>query len=131
MNLFFRQSIIVLLLLLQGLSPLVHAHVQEDTGEYGLHIDGFRALTENSPQFSAFDSIAHTDVVIGMRPAIRQKNLLSSDLPNTGLNEATQDFTQAALVEKRLLYDLSVFVIEASIDLSVIAPRAPPFITFL
>lgn len=130
MNLVFRQSIIVLLLLLQGLSPLVHAHVQEDTGENGLHIDGFRVLTENGPQLSAFDSIAHADVVIGMRPAIRQK-ILASDLPNTGLNDATQDFIQATFVDKKHLYYLSLFVIESSIDLSIIAPRAPPFISLL
>lgn len=126
MNLFFRQSIIVLLLVLQGLSPLVHAHVQEDTGEYGLHVDGFQILTENNPQISAFDSIAHEDVVIGMRSAIQQKNLLNN-MQNTGLDCSGSHYRQADFVEKQLMFCLPELANKRQINLSNIAPRAPPF----
>lgn len=126
MSLFFRRSIILLLFLLQGLSPLVHAHVHADGGEYGLHIDGVSVLTEKNVQFASLESIGHFDVVIGMRSAIQQKKLPISDLSDYGVSNYGQHFTKSHFIEKQTQFWLPVFQKKLSIYLSIIAPRAPP-----
>jgi len=131
MNLFFRHFIVILLLLLQGLSPLVHAHVQQDSGEYGLHIDGISVPTQNNLQFSALKSIGHSDVVIGMRSAILQKNFLETDLPVASVCECTQYILQSPFKAKQVQFSLLIFQNKPSINLSIIAPRAPPSISRL
>ncbi len=126
MSLFFRRSIILLLLLLQGLSPLVHAHVQSDGGEYGLHIDGVSVFAEKDVQFSSLESIGHFDAVIGMRPAIQQKKLSISYFPNYGVSGYEQHFIKSHVTEKPTQLLEPVFQKKLSIYLSIIAPRAPP-----
>ncbi len=128
MNLFFRRSIILLLFLLQGLSPLVHAHVQTDNGYNGLHIEGISILAGKSCQFASLENIGHTDAVIGMRPAIQQQNLsLTSGSKNNSIgNSYVQHLSIPHLIEKHSHFSFSAFLNKLSIYLSIIAPRAPP-----
>ena len=130
MNLFFSRSIIFLLFLLQGLSPLVHAHVQADGGEYGLHIDGISVLAEKNAQFTSLESIGHSDAVIDMRSAVQQKKLLVSN-PDNGVSASAPCFVKSLFIEKLLQFSLPAFQKKLSISLSIIAPRAPPASTFI
>ncbi len=41
---YFRQFLVILLVLLQVAAPLVHAHVGEDTSQLGLHMHEFEIL---------------------------------------------------------------------------------------
>lgn len=131
MNLFLRQFIILLLLLLQGVSPLVHAHVHQDGGINGLHIDvdGFSTLSKQSPQNASLERVDHSGTVIGIRSAIQQKNQLIKHHPDTGLDLQSLHFSAPCFIENQLLYRSTVFADTVLINLSTIAPRAPPFST--
>lgn len=130
MNLFFHRTIVLLLLLLQGVSPLVHAHVHADGGESGLHIDGISVLLEKDSQFTSLKTIGHSDAVMGMRSAIQHKTQLINDLPMSGfIGQYGHHFIQPYLLEKKvLLYSPPPFQNKLSTYLSIIAPRAPPFV---
>ncbi len=130
MNLFFHRMIILLLFVLQGLAPLVHAHVQTDCGESGLHIDGISVLTEKYSQFTSLKTIGHSDVVLGMRSAIQHKKLLINDYPVKGYRDhSARYFIQALFIEKQLFSSSPpIFQNKLSINLSIIAPRAPPLL---
>ncbi len=126
MNLYFRRSIILLLFVLQGFAPLVHAHVQEDGGEYGLHIDGIKLATEKIPELSSFKAKGHSEVTIGLRSAIQHKNLLISDLPIAGFTDYTL-YSIHPPFKAPLQFSLLVFQNKPSINLSIVSPRAPPY----
>jgi len=125
MKLLFHRSIILLLLLLQGFTPLVHAHVSGDGSEYGLHIDGISSSVGKSSQFSSFDSIGHTDIVIGMPAAVQQKNKLFVEIPSfshTNHNKLIKRF----VIAKKLFLFSSNSLPRSVVDRSSSAPRAPP-----
>lgn len=125
MKLFFQRSIILLLLLLQGVSPFVHAHVMGDGGELGLHIDGFRGQFDYAYQTPSFKSIDHADVVIGMQAAVQQKNQSLNDIAvfNENMKALIPSFS---LDEQRIKFISHHFLSNSRIDTSSIAPRAPP-----
>lgn len=126
MIIFGRQIIILLLLLLQGLSPLVHAHVQVDDGEYGLHIDGISIQIEGNSPLSSIKATGHVDSVIGMKSAIQQKNLLKTDQPASRISYFEQLFTATSGKDNKRLFCSFIALSETSATLSNIAPRAPP-----
>jgi hypothetical protein len=130
MNLFFRRSIILLLFVLQGFAPLVHAHVQEDGGEYGLHIYGINLAAEKIPQFSSIKAKGHSEVTIGLRSAIQHKNLLINDLPISCFTDYTQ-YSVCPPFKEPLQFSLLVFQNKPSINLSICSPRAPPSTSFI
>lgn len=125
MKLFFHRSIIVLLLLLQGFSPLVHAHVIADGGENGLHIDGISVQADKSPQISSFKSVGHADIVIGMQSAVQQKNLLLIDVPNVSRKADETPFL-LPFIEKRIVFFSTISESNSVVEFSSTAPRAPP-----
>jgi len=125
MKLFFQRSIILLLLLLQGVSPFVHAHVTDDCGEIGLHIEGFRSAFDSATQTSSFKSIEHANIVIGMQAAVQQKNQSLNDIAvfNENMKALIPSFS---LVEQRIKFISHQFHSHSRIDTSCITPRAPP-----
>jgi len=125
MKLLFHRSIILLLLLLQGFTPLVHAHVSGDGSEYGLHIDGISSSAEKSPQLSSFDSIGHTDIVIGMPAAVQQKNKLFVEIPSFSHTNHNKLIKPLVIVKPSLFFS-SIFLQRSVADRSSSAPRAPP-----
>lgn len=126
MKLFIHRSIIVLLLLLQGISPLVHAHVNADGRENGLHIDGISAQLDKSRQALSFKSVGHADTVIGMQPTIQQKKILLIDLPDCS-EKADEPPFLLPFIEKRIVFFSTVSQSNSVVVYSSIAPRAPPF----
>jgi len=125
MKLFFHQSIILLLLLLQGVTPLVHAHVSGDGSEYGLHIDGISSSVEKSSQLLSFESISHTDIVIGMQAAVQQKNKLFVELPTFG-HANHNKLIKLLVIENQPLFFSFVSSLGSVTYRFISAPRAPP-----
>ncbi len=76
MKFFILRTIILLLLLLQGFTPLVHAHVSGHGIESGLHIDGIILQIEKNPQTSSFENIYQTNIAISISGAVQQKKQL-------------------------------------------------------
>lgn len=128
MIIFYRQSIVALLLVLQGFSPLVHAHVQGSGVEYGLHIEGTAGRTDNIPELTSFQGCGHCDAVIGMRSAIQQKNLLINKLADRDLDNMALKPVLKVVVSQSSFYSSAECLHKHSISLSAIAPRAPPII---
>jgi len=130
MILFGRQIIILLLLLLQGLSPLVHAHVQVDNGEYGLHIEGVSVQIKENAQFSSIEVIGHVDTVIGMKPAIQHNKLLKTDQPASRRSFFESLSIHPSVKDDKRFFCSFIGLSGSSVTLSNIAPRAPPLARF-
>ncbi len=133
MNLVFRRFIILLLLLLQGFSPLVHAHVKMvDNGDSGIHIDEISRAWQDVGHDLSLSSVNHTCAAIDMPSAIvAQKTLLlDGELSHTLFVDARPKFIHKLIVNKLIGFSPPVFIAPPSVSLSVIAPRAPPIRNF-
>ncbi len=126
MNLFFQQFIIALLLVLQGFSPLVHAHVEADHSETGLHIEGLLP-TVDSQQHSAMQAAGHADTVIGMCSAIQQKNLLLKSMQDQDVDNNNFCSVSNVYVTHQIPVAQPEWLGIHAISFSELAPRAPPF----
>ncbi len=128
MNLFFRRSILLLLLMLQGITPLVHAHVVAGGGESGLHIAGISVQADTDSYFSSIKSVGHADVFISMPEAIQQKNLLLIKSVSVAFSEIITDLLPVlSFVEKRVIFFTHSSTSNSVVNHSSVTPRAPPF----
>ncbi len=126
MKFFILRSIILLLLLLQGFTPLLHAHVLGYGVENGLHVDGIILQIEKIPQISSFENTYQSNIAISMSGAVQQKNQLLTDLPQLkGLNY--KQLVKKAVISKQINFFSPVSTASSIVELSSIAPRAPPF----
>lgn len=72
---YFRQFLVVLLVLLQVAAPLVHAHVGKDVSARGLHLHEFEALhrSQHGPDLLAADhGIDSRYAIVNIGSAIKQ-----------------------------------------------------------
>lgn len=72
---FLRQFLVVLLVVLQGILPLVHAHTGPESLQKGLHIHGFEAFnaTISDCAFQAVDQdLAADEAIVYVESAIKQ-----------------------------------------------------------
>ncbi|MFK5947546.1 MAG: hypothetical protein QM500_02100 [Methylococcales bacterium] len=126
MKFFILRTIILLLLLLQGFAPLVHAHVSGHGIENGFHIDGIDLQIEKSPQISSFENIYQTNIAISISGAVQQKNQLLTGL--SLLRDLNYNkLVKYAVINKQTLFFSPVSSASSVVDLSSLAPRAPPF----
>jgi hypothetical protein len=128
MNLLYHRFIILLLLVLQGLSPLVHAHAQVvDNGDSGIHIDEISRIWQDAGDTLSFSNSEHaTSPVIDMPAVITQKKLLlDSDLSHFLCADAKPQFIHLFGINNTSAF-ADVFIVQPSVSLSTIAPRAPP-----
>lgn len=123
-----RRFIVLLLLLLQGFTPLVHAHVQMmDSVEDGLHIHHADSLVNQADPFSSLEVCRHSGPIIDMHAAIQQKRLLEGEPVAISFSDYRHDFVLPLRAKIRIGFSPpSIVAIKSSINLSVIAPRAPP-----
>ncbi|MDF1582525.1 MAG: hypothetical protein RQ733_07045 [Methyloprofundus sp.] len=130
MNIVLRRFIIMLLLVLQGFSPLVHAHVHIiDSNNSGIHIDEISRVWHSADHSLSLSSVDHTCAAIDMQTAIQQKKLLlAGELLNTIFVDAKLKFIDKRLVNKLIGFSPPIFIVKPAISLSVIAPRAPPIL---
>lgn len=126
MIIFIRRFIVLFLLLLQGFTPLVHAHVQTVDGGYGLHIHEFSAYTDKESYLSSLEFFADSGAVIDMNSAIKERNLLSADLDAACVYACVLVFLQQFIVQQLLGFSPPLDALKSSIKYSVFAPRAPP-----
>ncbi|WP_087871428.1 hypothetical protein [Bathymodiolus platifrons methanotrophic gill symbiont] len=73
MKIFIHRFILLLLLLLQGVSPLVHAHVHADGSNSGVHFHGINTPVNQRTEILALDILCHADAIIELKQAISQK----------------------------------------------------------
>lgn len=130
MNLLYRRFIILLLLVLQGFSPLVHAHVQAiDSNDNGIHIDEISRVWYDTGDALSFTNSEHIGTAIDMQAAITQKKLLlDGELLSAIFIGAKAQFIRFFVINKLIGFSPPIFIVKSSISLSAIAPRAPPVI---
>ncbi len=130
MNLFSRRLIICLLLLLQGFTPLVHAHVQMigSIGE-GIHIDEISRAWYQSDS-AALSRVDDSAVAIDMQLAIEQKRLLlEGKLAHAIFFDTNVQLTHPLVFNKLIGFSPPIIFVVSSVYLSAIAPRAPPVLS--
>lgn len=128
MKSFTCRFIILLLLLLQGFTPLVHAHVQSVESGSGLHLHEFDSYIEKQT-YTSVSSLAFIDksgAVIDMSAAIKQQTSLIDNLDSSCFYFCVAVFLQQAFLEKSLDFSPYQAVFTSAIRYSVSAPRAPP-----
>ncbi len=128
MNLLLRRFIILLLLVLQGFTPLVHAHVQiMDSIDDGIHIDEISRVWHDTGDALSLSNSDHAGTVIDMQAAITQKKLLlDGELLSTLFVDTKPQFVHCFIINKLMGFSPPIFIVKPSISLSAIAPRAPP-----
>ena len=119
-----RRFIILLLLVLQGFAPLVHAHVHMVDSEHGVHIHGITSVTSHEFQLSALDNFSCVNTAIGMHSAIQKKKHLNADTCYVSYT----DFVQfPVFIEKSVVFFPPGIDLKSALFLSDSTPRAPPF----
>ncbi len=122
--------IILLLALLQGFAPLVHAHVQTDNGQAGIHLEGFAyADYDNSQVLSSKNSECEACLVIGLGSAIQPKHLLMGDsaADEPQLYPVPADITKLPVfIKKQVGFSPPVRIDYFQVYSLSSAPRAPP-----
>ena len=128
MILFVRRFIILLLLVLQGFAPLVHAHVHIVDSDDGVHIHGVTSVASHEHQLSALDKFSCSSAAIGMHSAIQKKNSLNADDLNADSCDTNHTgFVQfPQLIKKTVGFSPPNISLKSSLLLSASAPRAPP-----
>lgn len=126
MNLFFHRFII-LLLVLQGFTPLVHAHVQMlDSIDEGIHIDEISRAWHEPDDALLLSAIDHHSAVVDMQTAIQEKKLLlDGKLLNAIFIGTQHHFIRSLIINKLIGFSPPVSIVKPSVSLSVIVPRAP------
>ncbi len=81
MMIFARRFIIMLLLLLQGFSPLAHAHVQsvEDVSGVHIHLYQLNVDTDTVPTITSEDVVGHSGMQDNLHASIELPNLLDME----------------------------------------------------
>lgn len=130
MNLLYRRFIILLLLVLQGFTPLVHAHVQAmDNSGNGIHIDEISRVWHDAGDALLFSNSEHIGTAIDMHAAITQKKLLlDGELSNILFVDAKLQFIRLSVINKLIGFSPPIVIVKPSVSLSAIAPRAPPIL---
>ena len=127
MILVIRCSIILLLLVLQGFAPLVHAHVHIIDSEDGVHIHGITTAVSHEHQLSALDKFSCSSAAIGLHSAIQKKKSLNADLNAETCYLSYTGFVRFPVyIEKTVGFSPPVIALKSSLLLSASAPRAPP-----
>ncbi len=131
MNFLTMRLIILLLTLLQGFAPLVHAHVQRDNGQAGIHLEGFAYTNYENSQTLSKSSECEAYLVIGLGSAIQQKYLLVGDsaTDEPQLYPIPADIIKLPVfIEKQVGFSPPVRIDYFQVFSLCSAPRAPPVI---
>ena len=84
MKIFMQRTILLLLLAIQGVAPLVHAHVQGESN-VGVHFHGINVSVTQQTEIVALDIFGHCDAVIDIKLAVAQKNYWIANRVTTAL----------------------------------------------
>lgn len=82
---YWRQFLVMLLVLLQVLAPLVHAHVGEDANRQGLHLHGFEAWhidqSDGAGLMAVNQDLQGQSAIVNIGSAIKRQQLLDQPVP--------------------------------------------------
>ena len=125
MKIFIQRTILLLLLALQGVAPLVHAHVQAESNK-GVHFHGFSVQVNQQTEVASLDFFAHCDAVIDVKLAVVQKKTLDCELSNDSFTLSRIHFPSAIVITTAIASSVYIASTKQSIKLSTAIPRAPP-----
>ena len=130
MHFWSHRLIVLLLLFLQGFTPLVHAHVSSTAfnADNGIHIDGLNFAVSGQSQLSDYDQVGYYSLAIGVNSAIQQKQNAEERI-QCFCFLLTRDFALPFHKYLEKLVDFSPPVVSFySFSPSDSSPRAPPFL---
>lgn len=123
-----HKSLIMLLVLLQLVAPLVHAHSEQDESPEGIHLPGLEFVTGHDKGVVFSTTTSHTDydgTIISVSSGIQYKNFSRASVEKVYLlTKNTQHNTANCLLELSCL--LEGLIIQHKIFLQSGSPRAPP-----
>ena len=126
MKIFIQRTILLLLIALQGVAPLVHAHVQGENN-IGVHFHSINAQSyQQTEEVAALGFFAHCDAVIDITLAVVQKKLLDCELSNDSVTLSRILFPPAIVITTAIASSVYILPAKQSIKLSTAMPRGPP-----
>lgn len=126
MKIFFHRSVLLLLLALQSVAPLVHAHVHEQAASNkGVHFHGFTVQVRQQSEIAALD-FGHCDAVIGIKLAVVKKKLLDCEPGNDSLIFRYSHSFPAIALPLAMVSTANIAFTKAALRLSTATPRGPP-----
>ena len=126
MKIFIHRFILLLLLLLQCVSPLVHAHVHAEGSNNGVHFHGINAQASQQTEILALDILRHRVAIIELKQAIFQKKLLDEESVNNHFSLRSIDIIPPFSIAKHVAIATYTMPLIPSIRWSLVSPRAPP-----
>lgn len=127
MKFVMHRFFIVLLVVLQGLSPLVHAHVQlQGSAQDGIHIHDIAQAEHQHDQRLSLINDEHSCTAIGIQSGIQQKKCCS-DAGSVGAVFNDLKLEHCSNQDNKVIVTAPYFIsIKHTCLLSTISPRAPP-----
>ena len=126
---FFRQFLVVLLILLQNAAPLMHAHTCQDGTQSGLHLYEFETLrhvVDNSIVETAHFAQDTENFIVSVGSAIKHAH--TTQPPKSFHILSNWDSTTVPLIPADFLKFLPLLAfILYHLPLNLNQPRAPPF----
>ncbi|NOQ15977.1 MAG: hypothetical protein GQ581_02865 [Methyloprofundus sp.] len=128
MMIFARRVIIMLLLLLQGFSPLVHAHVQsvDDVSGVHMHLYQLNADADTVSAITSADIVGHSGMQDNLHSSIELPNLLDMEHGWPCFVMSKIACLQISIVDKYVTFSPHIDTIKPALIVSISAPRAPP-----
>mgnify|MGYP000630252796 CR=1 FL=1 len=128
MMIFVRRVIIMLLLLLQGFSPLVHAHAQsvEDASGVHIHLYQLNVDADTAPTIISADIVGHSGMQDNLHSSIALPNLLDMEHGWSCFIMAKIACLHASIIDKYVIFFPHIDAIKPALTVSISAPRAPP-----
>ncbi len=127
-----HRLIVLLLLFLQGFTPLVHAHVGPAGGnsDNGIHIDGLGFTASGDAQLADFDQVGYYPLAIGISSAIQPKQAFDECVERSYIAVTSHSVLSfCRFIEKQIGFSPPVIGFYSFFP-SDSAPRAPPFSAF-
>lgn len=125
---FLRQFLVVLLVLLQGAAPLVHAHTDGNVSQRGLHLPEFEAfhLVADSASLTAADhGVIAESCIVDLGSAIKRQRAIEDHNPTSYTINNEPVFAITRVVEVvNFSPQIACFVLDPY--LSHNTSRAPP-----
>lgn len=121
-----RRFMLLLLLILQGFAPLLHAHVQLHGVATGVHMHGFNIPIFQGVEVHAQDAADNCQAIIDIKLAISAQKVLNSEVERSHSSLRAPDLIAPHARENyhELVTIRSVFI--PSTRFSTQIPRAPP-----
>ncbi|MBT3811854.1 MAG: hypothetical protein HON51_05950 [Gammaproteobacteria bacterium] len=126
MKIFFHRSLLLLLLALQSVAPLVHAHLHvQAASNHSVHFHGFTVQVRQQSEIAALD-LGHCDALIGIKLTIVQKKLLECEPSNASLIFRQTNSSPAIALPIAMSPSAYLTLSKAALRLSTATPRGPP-----